>query len=140
MTFQNMGDRIPIHLVAIETDFDGNRKFVKAKNPYTHRIWGAKYSRFFFKLRKTLFDKPNCNLNCPPGRDFFCCVNFGCRFHHGFFEYDEILLFSEEEREKILSHWNDETGFLGKDGCVLPRELRSYVCLAFDCRHGRAKD
>lgn len=139
MTPQNNANRFPIYLAEIKTDSDGSRYFKKAETPYANKIWGSKYTSFFFKMRKTYFDKPNCNFNCPPGRKFFCCAQFDCRAHFGYFEWEEIAFFSEEEKNKILSYWNNGTGFLRKDGCALPRELRSYLCLAFVCRDGEIK-
>jgi len=129
-----------IYLAEIVVDSDGNRKFVKSKKPYQKKSIVSEYTSYFFKMRKIYFDKPNCNFNCPPGREYFCCLSFGCRAHYGFYEWDEIAFFSKEEQQKILSYWNNGTGFLRRDGCVLPRELRSYVCLSFVCRYNRSKE
>jgi len=140
MTSLNLNNKFPIYLTEIVVDSDGNRKFVKAKEPYKHKSIVSEYTSFFFKMRKTYFDKPNCNFNCPPGRKYFCCLSFDCRKHCGFYEWGEIAFFSDEEQQKILSCWNNGTGFVRKDGCALPRELRSYICLAFACRHSKAEE
>lgn len=134
-----MNNKFPVYLATIETSIDGTKRFVKASSIYQKSIWGMPYSRFFFKLRRMYFDKPNCNFNCPPGKTFFCCKKFGCKSHCGFFEWEETFFFSKEEREKILSLWNNGTGWLRKDGCVLPRELRSYICLVYECRDSKTK-
>jgi len=140
MTLPNSSNKFPIYLAKIEISPDGVRKFVKAKDVYMQSVWGTEYDRFFFKLRKAWLNKPNCNFNCPPEKEFFCCASFGCKSHCGFFEFDEIAFFSQEEQSKILSFWDDSGGFLGKEGCVLPRELRSYICLAFQCNHSKSKE
>lgn len=135
-----MNNKFPIYLAKVDTSFDGVREFVKESIPYTEKVWGTSYNRFFFKLRKTYFDTPNCNFNCPPMKEFHCCRNFGCRSHCGFFEWEEILFFSEEEKEQILSLWDNGTGFLGEDGCILPRKLRSLICLIFVCSYSKKHD
>jgi hypothetical protein len=135
-----MNNKFPIYLAKIEISPNGDREFVKDSTIYKEAIWGTPYNKFFFKLRKAFFNKANCNFNCPPGREFFCCKSYGCQKNCGFFEWDEISFFSEEQQAKILSSWNSETGFLIEDGCALPREFRSYICLSFSCKHGRLKE
>jgi len=138
MTLLSMNNKFPVYLVKITSSSGGVREFTKDSSPYTEIIWGNSYNRFIFKLRQAYLTKPNCNFNCPPGREFFCCDK--CLSHCGYFEWEEIFFFSEEEREEILSFWNNGTGFLRKDGCILPRELRSYVCLSYACKHGKIKE
>ena len=121
----------------IKTFSNGKREFVREGISYKEIIWGTPYNKFLFKLRKAYFNKPNCNFNCPPGREYFCCKYFDCKKYSGFFEWEEIAFFSDKEREEILSLWNNGTGFYRKDGCILPRELRSYICLSWECRHSR---
>ena len=132
-----MNNKFPIFLAKIKNSSDGTKKFVKDEIPYKEIIWGTEYSQHLFNLRKEYFDSPNCNFNCPSGREFFCCKEFDCKKHHGFFEWDEISFFSDKERSKILSLWDERTGFQRKEGCVLPRELRSYICLTYACRNSR---
>jgi len=132
-----MNNKFSIYLAKIEYSSDGIKEFVKDSSPYTEIIWGNSYNRFIFKLRKAYFTKPNCNLNCPPGRDFFCCDK--CLVHYGYFEWEEIFFFSEKERSEILSLWNN-TGFRRECGCILPRELRSFICLSFECKHSKSKE
>jgi hypothetical protein len=124
-----------VYLAKIKTASDGTKKFVKAEVPHKETTWGTPYNSFFFKLRRAYFNKPNCNMNCPPNREFFCCKTMGCMKNCGFFEWLEIAFFSDKEIEAILSLWDDEMGFQGENGCVLPRELRSYICLNFACRY-----
>ena len=135
-----MSNKFPIYLVKIEIDSDGRRKFVKNKKPYREAIWGTPYNKFFFKLRKVYFDKPNCGCNCPPDREYFCCRDMGCMKNCGFFEWLEISFFSDKEKDDILSLWDDTKGFQGDNGCVLPRELRSYICLNFACRYSKENE
>lgn len=134
-----MSNKFPIYLAKIETSSDGTKKFTKESTPYKMKIWGTPYSKFFFKFRKTYFDKVSCNFNCPPDREYFCCKDFGCKGHCGFFEWDEIAFFPDKERDEILSLWDNELGFQGEYGCVLPRNLRSYVCLNYACRYSKTK-
>lgn len=134
-----MNNKFPIYLAKIEILLDGRREFVKDSNPYTEIIWGTGYNRFFFKLRKAYFTKSNCNFNCPP-KEFFCCKKIGCIKRYGYFEWEEISFFLEEEREKILSLWDNGTGFLREEGCILPRELRSLVCLLYVCSYSKKHD
>lgn len=132
-----MNNKFLIYLTKIETSSDGVRKFIKNEKPYREAVWGTPYNKFFFKLRKAFFNKPNCDFNCPPDKKFFCCKNFGCKKHNGFFEWDEISFFSDKEKDNILSFWNDRAGFQRENGCVLPRKLRSYICLNFVCRYSK---
>ncbi len=126
-------NKFPIFLAKIKTYPNGTREVIRDSIPYKEIIFGTAYNEYLFNLREDYFNKPNCNFNCPSGREFFCCKEFDCKKNHGFFEWDEISFFSEEEREKILSLWNNGMGFQRKDGCALPRELRSYICLTFTC-------
>ena len=132
-----MNNKFSIYLAKIETFPDGTKKFEKEKNPYKEIIWGTAYNEHLFSQRQEYFDKPNCDFNCPPGKKFFCCRSFGCKEHCGFFEWDEISFFVDKEREEILSLWNNKTGFYREKGCVLPRELRSYICLQWVCRYSK---
>ena len=132
-----MKNKFPIYLAEIKTSSDGYRKFVKSEHPYKEIIWGTPYNKYLFDSRREYLDKPNCNFNCPSGREFFCCREFDCRKHYGFFEWEEISFFSDSEKDKILSLWNKGTGFQRKDGCILSRELRSYVCLTYACRNSK---
>ena len=133
-----MSNKFPIYLAKIEISPNGFRQFIKSETPYTEIIWGSNYDKFMFKLRRAYFPKPNCNFNCPHGREFFCCN--GCRSHYGYFEWRETGYFSKEDKNKILSSWDNDTGFNRKEGCVLPREIRSLVCLSFECRHSKTKE
>jgi len=135
-----MNNKFPVFLAMIEASLNGEKRFVKSDSPYSQRIWGTPFDGYTFELRKEYLNKPNCNFNCPPGRTFYCCSQFGCKEHCGFFEWGEIPFFSDKERERILSFWNNGTGFLRKDGCVLPRELRSLICLSFACKGSETKE
>jgi hypothetical protein len=134
-----MSNKFPVYLTNIEISSEGEKKFIKSSKPYRQMIWGTLFDKYFFNFRKAYFKKPNCSFECPPGKEFHCCETFGCQEHCGFFEWEEISFFSEEEKEKILSSWDNETGFLGEGGCVLPRELRSFVCLSHSCRYSKNK-
>ncbi len=135
-----MSNKFPIYLAKVEISLDGEKNFIKSSKPYKMKIWGTPYNSFFFKLRKAFFDEPNCDFQCPPDKKFFCCTNFGCKKNCGFFEWEEIAFFSDKERDEILSLWDNKSGFQGENGCVLPRELRSYVCLQWSCRHSKTKN
>ena len=135
-----MNNKFPVYLAEIEISSNREKKFVKSSQPYSQRIWGTPFSQFFYDLRQTFFDKPNCNFNCPPGKEFYCCKKFGCRSHCGFFEWEEIAFFPKEDQEKILSLWNNGTGFYQKKGCVLPRHLRSLICLEWVCEYSKTEE
>lgn len=132
-----MSNKFPIYLAEVKAIQNGTKEFVKSDIPYKEIIWGTAYSKHLFDLRREYFNKPNCNFNCPPGKEFFCCKHFGCKKNCGFFEWDEISFFPDKERDRILSFWNNSSGFQRKNGCILPRELRSYVCLQWACRHSK---
>ena len=132
-----MKNKFPIYLAKIKVSPDGTKEFVKEEAPYKEIIWGTPYNEYLFNLRQEYFDKPNCNFNCPSGREFFCCEEFGCKKNSGFFEWDEISFFSIEERKKILSLWDIKIGFQEVNGCILPRKLRSYICLSWACKHSK---
>ena len=130
-----MSEKFPIYLTKIEISPEGDKKFVKGEKPYQKTTDKAVLSKLMFKFRRAFFDGPNCNFNCPPGREFYCCKEFNCVAHYGFFTWNEIQTFPEEVIEEILSYWNNGTGFLRKNGCALPRELRSCICLEWRCPH-----
>jgi hypothetical protein len=48
-----------------------------------------------------------------------------------------VQFFTEEEREEILTYWDNGTGFYKKNGCALPRHFRSLTCLEWRCRHSK---
>jgi len=134
-----MNNKYPMHLAKIEASIEGSRKFVKEEKPYKEIIWGTAYNEHLFNVREEYFNKVSCDFNCPPNKEFFCCKEFGCKKHNGYFEWEEVSFFSDKEREEILSSWNNGTGFYRKDGCALPRKLRSYICLTYSCNHSKKK-
>ena len=79
--------------------------------------------------REHLIEKPNCGLKCPKGK--FCCD--GCASSKGSYEEKEREQFSGDKNKLIDSLWNNTNGWLGSGGCRLPRRLRSYYCLWFNC-------
>ena len=116
---------------------EGSMGFAKESTFYKKIVWGTPYNQFVFDSRKAYFNTPNCNFKCPPGKEFFCCRELGCKKNCGFYEWEEVSFFSKEERDKILSKWNNDTGFIS--GCSLPRELKSYICLSWRCRYSRER-
>jgi len=60
-----------------------------------------------------------CDLNCP-GAKGICCLR--C--------YRSRKDFVNEANKHL---WSDSEGFLGKDGCRLPREQIPDGCKCFDC-------
>ena len=93
------------------------------------------YSENKDKLQE-LIDKPNCGFNCPPGKPF-CCDHKGCiRIYREFWTDEEKAeRFSEEDLAEIDKVFDEKKGFLRDDGCVLPRKLRPFTCLAAKCSH-----
>ena len=94
------------------------------------------------KELQKLIDKPNCEFNCPPDKPFSCgcdrCVAQIKRTWDLTAERDRR--FSKEEIEGIDNYWvNDTVGFLGKNGCVLPRKFRPINCIEAICRYARYK-
>jgi len=71
----------------------------------------------------------DCNFkdsHCSARTDKFCCCR-GCKSSVGYLEdicYDDV---------KIYADLFGENGFWTEKGCVLPRELRSVVCLTKYC-------
>ena len=128
-------EKTPIYLANIEFLPNGEKYFVRGNKPYLKVRGDVEYTANLFASRKEYIDKPNCNFNCPPGKEFYCCKKYNCVAHFGFFAWDELSLFSEEEKEEILSSWNGGTGFYRKRGCALPRYLRSYICLSWVCSY-----
>ena len=82
-----------------------------------------------------LVKEPCCGLNCPPDKPFSCdCAS--CYVTKGWYEDGEKNeRFSPEQVSQINGLWNDKTGFLREDGCVLERELRSDKCVRYACPH-----
>jgi hypothetical protein len=67
--------KYPVFLAEIRISDNGEKEFIKSKSPYCNKIWGSPYDKFSFDRRKEYFDKPNCNFNCPKGREFFVVEN-----------------------------------------------------------------
>jgi hypothetical protein len=83
-------------------------------------------------IRQGMIDNNPCGFNCPAGRPYSCGCD-QCEKREGFFEPDELDQFSKLQRDLIASKWKPDDGFLGPDGCRLPRYLRSLQCLSFVC-------
>ena len=66
-----------------------------------------------------------CDLNCPfrPSGLVFCC--WMCHISRKDF-------FEKHQEYKDL--WTKERGFLGENGCKLPREKRPSECNEYDCK------
>ena len=78
--------------------------------------------------------KCNAPDDCPNGVS--CCVLYGCAKHNGFWIPFERDRFTKDENEKIDACWDDKDGYLGTNGCRLPRELMPITCLS----HIRARN
>jgi hypothetical protein len=76
-----------------------------------------KLDKIFLPFNKTICTK--CGS--------MCCCN-GCHNNKGYFSNIKIF----KERAKAYK-FNKEKGFLTENGCSIPRELRSHVCLRFTC-------
>jgi hypothetical protein len=64
-----------------------------------------------------------------------CCVK-DCVSKAGF-----LKNICSEDLSEYENNWNRDTGFYRADkGCVLPRRLRSIICLTFSCRTDFPKD
>ena len=83
-----------------------------------------------------LIAAPNCGLRCPEGREFSCGCET-CGENNGFYHALDHDRLSEKQFETIES-MRTNNGWLGKAGCVLPRELRSDGCLRAVCLHFEA--
>jgi hypothetical protein len=86
----------------------------------------------WFKKFKKLTSLINykCNFKngtCKRGYSNMCCCE-ACSRAVG---YLYTILYSDIQTYAKL--YNTKTGFWRTDGCVLPRELRSYTCLGFNC-------
>lgn len=89
------------------------------------------------KQRKDLIKTgPACGyacLNKDFGRKPYSCGCHQCAANKGYFEDGEVKE-TEVERRKILTeNWDEEKGYLREDGCILPRWVRSDLCLSYDC-------
>ena len=76
--------------------------------------------------RKKEIARGDCDFECAKKNRKDGCGCERCVAYRGYFRADEV--------RPDKKFWNDETGFLGIDGCRLPRELRSDVCLGFNCK------
>ena len=83
-------------------------------------------------IRQGFIDNNPCEYNCPKRRPYFCCQT--CEASKGHFETDELDQFTKEQRETIAAAWAPRAGYLGPDGCKVPRYLRSINCLNFVCQ------
>ena len=68
--------------------------------------------------------------DCPNGK-----VTCGCDYcaeNKGFYMASEIKRnFTPNEAKRIANAFDSIKGYLGIDGCVLPRKLRSFSCLSW---------
>jgi hypothetical protein len=69
---------------------------------------------------------------CAGCKTFTCCDQ--CYASEGHF----LPLPENLQELKDKYGWN-KLGFLGKEGCLLPRELRSEMCLTWICKERRTK-
>ena len=84
--------------------------------------------------RDKLVAEPNCGLKCKPDNEpFYCCNASQCVTHKGHYTEAEKARFTEAELAEIEKLYDGATGFLGPEGCRLPRRLRSDACLEFNC-------
>ncbi len=84
-------------------------------------------------IRQGFIDNNPCGFNCPKGRPYSCGCDT-CEENDGYFGRDEILQFTKDEIETIAAAFKDGSGYLGPNGCRLPRYLRSLTCLSFVCQ------
>ena len=74
------------------------------------------------------FDKKGvCKHN--KGSNYIMCCCSGCKGSIGY-----LLVIPYEDIKIYAAKFDEETGFWRKDGCSLPRELRSGVCLGHHCK------
>lgn len=66
-------------------------------------------------------------------RNIGCCSQ--CWVNHGHFNFSTDFVAARRELGKLMDTygWDHVYGFLGKDGCMLPRESRSNTCLNHMC-------
>ena len=82
--------------------------------------------------RQYYIENNPCNIpkDCPNG-----IPSCGCKYcakNNGFYAAHEIeRIFTSEAAKQIKEKWDEKTGYLGPDGCVLPRKLRSFSCLSW---------
>jgi len=87
------------------------------------------------KYRADLIEHGQCDLKCLSHGPAPCCAD--CAKYKGWYdnERDELhTQFTIDEQKQIKQCWDEKTGFLGENGCKLPRRLRSYTCLSTDCK------
>ena len=91
------------------------------------------------EIEKAYIEKTDCV--CCASKKYECCQ--GCpRIIRKMKARDEMDArgFSDVDKKRLDSLWvNDEVGFLGKKGCMLPRRLRPWNCLIFYCNKKRQK-
>lgn len=106
---------------------------------YNRIIFGETYANFDIEQHKNLksltslinydcqFDEKGLCKQNKGTKNIMCCCG-GCRSSIGFLRelfYKDIPLYAEL--------FDEDTGFWRKDGCALPRDLRSPLCLRYNC-------
>jgi len=82
-----------------------------------------------------LIKAPNCGFKCPNGKSLgnkFNCGCDNCGEDNGYFQEKDKNRLNKEDFVEIES-LRTENGWLGKNGCSLPRKIRSEVCLRYVC-------
>jgi hypothetical protein len=74
------------------------------------------------------FDKKGVCKQNKGSNNIMCCCG-GCKYTMGYLK--TISYFDLPTYTKLF---NNETGFWRNDGCSLPRELRSVICLGHNCK------
>jgi len=80
-----------------------------------------------------LIENPICDMNCPNGHPD-CCNNICVQCKGAYSDLEFELRFTQVERNLINGLWDEQNGFLGAEGCKIPRPLRSRSCLEFICQ------
>lgn len=90
----------------------------------------------FKGMRDLLVREGGCQGNCDMQNKCICILP-RCAKTNGYFSEEDMASFTLDEREEIRKRFDDQKGFLDENGCVLPRYLRSTVCLSFICFYDR---
>ena len=83
--------------------------------------------------RKFIIEEGGCEGNCNLAKDKCICTFHSCAKTFGYFTKKDIKLFTTAERKEIRRLFDKKDGFLRENGCILPRHLRSTICLAYVC-------
>lgn len=87
-------------------------------------------------MHERLIEKPNCGMACLKAGDRPSCGCDQCTTYAPHFYKSEKFNrgFTDEDLELINSAWDNVHGYLGPDGCKLPRHLMPVMCLRYRCK------